>query len=79
VKAIELALEEAGLGQGDIQYVNAHGTSTPTNDRVESHVIQSAFGSYSQEIAVTSTKAAVGHLLGAAGAVEAIASLKAME
>ncbi|MDK7049643.1 MULTISPECIES: beta-ketoacyl-ACP synthase II [Aerococcus] len=79
VKAIELALKEAGLGQGDVQYVNAHGTSTPTNDRVESHVIKTAFGDYSQDVAVTSTKAAVGHLLGAAGAVEAIASLKAME
>jgi 3-oxoacyl-[acyl-carrier-protein] synthase II len=65
------ALEDAGLGADAIDYLNAHGTSTPYNDRVETAAIKQAFGTESKRLAVSSTKSQMGHLLGAAGAVEA--------
>lgn len=71
-KAMELALKESGLRLTDICSVNAHGTSTPPNDRVETAVIKSIFGEHAYKLAVNSTKSLTGHLLGAAGAVEAI-------
>jgi 3-oxoacyl-[acyl-carrier-protein] synthase II len=78
-KAIELALEDAGVGSDDIVYVNAHGTSTPLNDRSETNAIKSALGDErAAAVPVSSTKSAIGHLLGAAGAVEAIATLLAL-
>jgi beta-ketoacyl-acyl-carrier-protein synthase II len=77
VEAIERALASAALAPEAIDHINAHGTGTPLNDRVESSTIRKIFGSRSGSIPVTSIKGAVGHLLGAAGAVELMASVKA--
>lgn len=65
-------------GPDEVDYVNAHGTSTPQNDRAETNAIQMALGDRAAKIPVSSTKSAIGHLLGAAGAVEAIATLLAL-
>jgi 3-oxoacyl-[acyl-carrier-protein] synthase II len=78
-RAIELALGDAGLGAEDVDYVNAHGTSTPLNDRTETEALKAALGEHARRVPVSSTKSAIGHLLGAAGAVEAIATLAALE
>jgi 3-oxoacyl-[acyl-carrier-protein] synthase II len=75
VAAMRAALDDAGIEPSDVVYVNAHGTSTPLNDRAETIAIKAALGS---DIPVSSTKSAIGHLLGAAGAVEAVATLLAM-
>jgi 3-oxoacyl-[acyl-carrier-protein] synthase II len=77
-KAINLAIADAGLTAVDVDYVNAHGTSTPLNDRAETVAIKAALGERAADIPVSSTKSAVGHLLGAAGAVEAIATIEAL-
>jgi 3-oxoacyl-[acyl-carrier-protein] synthase II len=77
-KAIELALKDAGVDVDDVVYVNAHGTSTPLNDRSETNAIKTALGERAGQVPVSSTKSAIGHLLGAAGAVEAIATLLAL-
>ena len=77
-QAIEQALESAGLTPADIDYINAHGTSTPLNDRAETLAIKKALGDRAGEIPVSSTKSAIGHLLGAAGAVEAVATILAL-
>ncbi len=77
-RAIELALSDAELGPEDVDYVNAHGTSTPLNDRTETEALKLALGDRAKEIPVSSTKSAIGHLLGAAGAVEAIATVGAL-
>ena len=76
--AITVALEDAGVDPGDIDYVNAHGTSTELNDRSETLAIKQALGDHATEVPVSSTKSAIGHLLGAAGAVEAIAAILAL-
>ena len=77
-RAIELALEDAEASPGDVAYVNAHGTSTPLNDRAETEAIKAALGERAASVPVSSTKSTIGHLLGAAGAVEAIATLLAL-
>jgi 3-oxoacyl-[acyl-carrier-protein] synthase II len=78
VKAMKRALEDAGRTIDDVVYVNAHGTSTPLNDRAETKAIKMAFGERANELQVSSTKSAIGHLLGAAGAVEAVATVLAL-
>jgi 3-oxoacyl-[acyl-carrier-protein] synthase II len=77
-RAIELALADAGVAAADVAYVNAHGTSTPLNDRSETEAIKAALGERAATVPVSSLKSAIGHLLGAAGAVEAIATLLAL-
>jgi 3-oxoacyl-[acyl-carrier-protein] synthase II len=76
--AIESALADAGIAADDVDYVNAHGTSTPLNDRSETVAIKIALGDHAREIPVSSTKSSIGHLLGAAGAVEAIATIASL-
>jgi 3-oxoacyl-[acyl-carrier-protein] synthase II len=79
VRAIRLALADAALESEDVDYVNAHGTSTPLNDASETEALKAAFGARAGEVPVSSTKSAIGHLLGAAGAVEAVATLGALK
>jgi 3-oxoacyl-[acyl-carrier-protein] synthase II len=71
-------MSDAGLTAADIDYVNAHGTSTQLNDRSETAALKTALGEYAHRIPVSSTKSAIGHLLGAAGAVEAVATILAL-
>ena len=74
-----LAMQEAGLEPGDIDYINAHGTSTGLNDKYETIAIKNAFGDKAYDVKINSTKSMTGHLLGAAGAVEAIVTAKSIE
>ena len=74
-KCITLALQDAGIEPADIDYVNAHGTSTQLNDAGETKALKLALGEHARKVAISSTKSMIGHLLGAAGAVEAIATL----
>ena len=78
VRCMRLALQDAGMELTDIDYINAHGTSTPLNDIYETDAIKEVFGEYSGKLAVSSTKSMTGHMLGAAGGVEAIFSVKAI-
>lgn len=78
-RAIRLALEDAGVTPQDIDYINAHGTSTPLNDKTETLVIKQIFGQDAYKVPVSATKSMIGHLIGAAGAVELIATVLAME
>jgi 3-oxoacyl-[acyl-carrier-protein] synthase II len=77
-RMIGLAFEEAGLEPDEMLYYNAHGTSTPANDKTETLALKKAFGELAYKIPVSSTKSMTGHMLGAAGAVEAIASIMAL-
>jgi len=79
IRCMQMAVRSAGINVEDIQYINAHGTSTPINDPLETLAIKGAFGDHAKKLAVSSTKSATGHLLGATGAIEAIATVKAIE
>ena len=77
-RAMEMALRTAGLEPDRIGYINAHGTSTPYNDKNETDAIKRTFGDYAYKVPISSSKSMVGHMLGAAGAIEALICLKAM-
>ena len=78
-RAMVNAIKDAGLNPSDIEYINAHGTSTPLNDKCETSAVKIALGEHSKNVMVSSTKGHTGHLLGAAGGIEAIACIKAIE
>ncbi|GAB6107071.1 beta-ketoacyl-ACP synthase II [Fusibacter bizertensis] len=79
-RAMKMALNDAGIAPTDIDYINAHGTSTPYNDTFETAAIKSAFGAYAYKLPVSSTKSMTGHLLGAAGGIEsAVCSMSVLE
>lgn len=77
--AMKLALQHADLQPEDVQYINAHGTSTPTNDRTETAAIKAVFGEHAKKLVVSSTKSQIGHLLGAGSAVEFIATVLGLQ
>ena len=74
-KAIQLTLDNANVGPSEIDYINAHGSSTPLNDKIETKVIKEIFGERAYELPISSNKSMIGHSLGASGAIEAIASI----
>lgn len=78
-KAMELAIKDAGITPADVTYINAHGTSTKYNDQFETEAIKTTFGEAAKNVAISSTKSMTGHMLGAAGGVEAIVCAKAIE
>ena len=75
IRAMKRAMEDAICQPEDIDYINAHGTSTPFNDRIETKAIKSVFGNHAKILSISSTKSMTGHLLGAAGGIEAVASI----
>ena len=79
VKAMQLAMEDAGAEPEEVDYINAHGTSTPYNDKNETAAIKTVFGDHARKLKISSTKSMTGHLLGASGGIEAIAALKTIE
>ena len=78
-RAMINAMKDAGVNPEDVTYINAHGTATPLNDKYETMAVKTAFGEASKKVMVSSTKGHTGHLLGAAGGVEAVACIKAIE
>lgn len=78
-RAIRQALDDAGIQPEEVDYINAHGTSTPLNDKYETAAIKAVFGEHARKVAISSTKSMTGHLLGAAGGIEAIFSVKAID
>jgi 3-oxoacyl-[acyl-carrier-protein] synthase II len=79
VRVMNMALKHAGVAPSDVQYINAHGTSTPHNDRLETLAIKRCFGDHAHRVAISSTKSMTGHLLGAAGGLEAGITVLAIE
>jgi nodulation protein E len=79
VRAITAALADAKLAPQDVQYINAHGTGTAANDEVETNAIKSAFGLHAAKLAISSNKSMLGHALGAAGALELVATLMSVQ
>jgi len=75
VRAIRRALQKAGLHPNQVEYINAHGTSTPYNDRTETQAIKTCFGEYAYRVPISSSKSMTGHTVGASGAIEAIISI----
>jgi beta-ketoacyl-acyl-carrier-protein synthase II len=78
-RSMQVAIQDAGLQPADIDYINAHGTSTPLNDLYETQAIKSLFGDHTKKLMVSSTKSMTGHMLGATGGVEAIFAIKALQ
>jgi 3-oxoacyl-[acyl-carrier-protein] synthase II len=78
MRSMRMAIRKAGLTPEDVHYVNAHGTSTELNDKTETKAIRGVFGEHAEKLAVSSTKSMIGHTLGAAGALEAVACLLAL-
>lgn len=78
-KAMEFAVAEAGISPSEVDYINAHGTSTELNDKYETKAIKMVFGDHARELAISSTKSMTGHMLGAAGAIEAVVCALALE
>ncbi len=78
-RAIRMALEEAGVSPEEVDYINAHGTGTRLNDPTETQVIKAVFGDHARKLAISSTKSMHGHVMGATGAVELVATVKAIE
>jgi 3-oxoacyl-[acyl-carrier-protein] synthase II len=76
--AMTRAMKKAGIEPQDVQYINPHGTGTPLNDRAETNAIKTAFGEHAKKLAISSTKSMHGHLMGGAGALEAIAAIQAI-
>jgi 3-oxoacyl-[acyl-carrier-protein] synthase II len=77
--AMRRTLDSAGLAPGDVDYINAHGTSTPYNDKFETLAIKKVFGDYARKVPISSTKSMTGHLLGAAGGIESVVCVKTIE
>lgn len=78
-KAMELAMNEAGIQPSDVTYINAHGTGTQLNDLVETRAVKAAFGDAAKDVVINSTKSMIGHLLGAAGGVEFVTCVKSIQ
>ena len=77
-RAMERALQKADLDVGEVDYINAHGTSTEANDRLETHAVKTLFGEHADRLPISSTKSMIGHALGAAGGIEAVFTIKAL-
>ncbi len=79
IRAVKLALERGGVSPGAVDYINAHGTATVLNDRTETNVIKTVFGKHARKIPISASKSMIGHLLGAAGSIEAVITVLAMQ
>jgi 3-oxoacyl-[acyl-carrier-protein] synthase II len=79
IRAMSMAMKESGVGVEDIDYISAHGTGTPTNDRIESIAIRTLFGKRAPKVPMSSIKSMIGHTMGAASAIEAVACALALQ